>query len=195
MPVDRPQLQTLTSDYKLALILHPDSSHPSASADHFATLNKAYKLLSTPASRTSYLQTGYGWVPSNPAASPTPGQYAESSLDAAMREYARHARAQGAASWEAGAHARGGFREADSRQRARAGYYHQDGSFYHSHPGEDFPFHDAPPKGSGEEIYMSNTRFVALIAGLAAFATAVQYMRMGQVVDNTRDLLVDRHIQ
>lgn len=186
----RSEYSTLTPDYKLALILHPDSSHPSASAEHFATLNKAYKLLSTTASRTSFLQTGYGWIGANPAASPSPGEYHEASADVAMREWARYAKAHGAASWEAGSRARGGFRDSDAGRRA----YRAEG-FYHSHPGEDFPFHDAPPKGNGDEIFMSNSRFVALLAGLAGIGAWIQYYRMGQVVDNTRDLLVDRHIQ
>ncbi|BEI80555.1 hypothetical protein CcaverHIS002_0110840 [Cutaneotrichosporon cavernicola] len=87
--------------YKLALVLHPDSSHPSASAEHFATLNRAYKLLSLQQSRTSYLQTGYGWT------GPTDAEDPHASADAAMRSWARHARASGASSWEAGARARG----------------------------------------------------------------------------------------
>lgn len=186
----RVESRELTLDYKLALILHPDSSHPSASAEHFATLNKAYKLLSTTPSRVSYLQTGYGWDSANPSASPSPGEYQEASADAAMREWARYAKAHGAASWEAGSRARGGFRDSDAG-RAR---YSTDG-FYHTHPGEDFPFHERPPKGNGDEIFMSNSKFVSLIAGLAAFGSAIQFFRLGQVADNTRDLMVDRHIQ
>ncbi|CAK9784909.1 DnaJ-domain-containing protein [Cutaneotrichosporon oleaginosum] len=162
--------------YKLALVLHPDSSHPSASAEHFATLSRAYKLLSVQQSRTSYLQTGYGW--SGPADAEDP----HASADAAMRSWARHARAHGAASWEAGARARG-FRASEGG----AGYYH-------THPGEDFPFHDAPPKGNGDAIFMSNGAFVAFIAGLAGVGTFVQYYRMGAAVDDAKALLVDRHL-
>jgi curved DNA-binding protein CbpA len=158
-------------------VLHPDSSHPSASAEHFATLNRAYKLLSVQQSRTSYLQTGYGW------SGPTDAEDPHASADAAMRSWARHARAHGAASWEAGARARG-FRASEGG----AGYYH-------THPGEDFPFHDAPPKGNGDVIFMSNGAFVAFIAGLAGVGTFIQYYRMGAAVDDTKALLVDRHLQ
>ncbi|GMK57596.1 hypothetical protein CspeluHIS016_0404300 [Cutaneotrichosporon spelunceum] len=162
--------------YKLALVLHPDSSHPSASAEHFATLNRAYKLLSVQQSRTSYLQTGYGW------AGPTGAEDPHASSEAAMRSWARHARANGAASWEAGARARG-FRSSDGN----AGYYH-------SHPGEDFPFHDAPPKGNGDVIFMSNGAFVAFIAGLAGVATFVQYYRIGVSSNDTKAMMVDKHL-
>jgi curved DNA-binding protein CbpA len=51
----------LISDYRLALLLHPDSSHPSSSPANFATLNRAYKLLSTPSSREDYLRSNFGW--------------------------------------------------------------------------------------------------------------------------------------
>jgi curved DNA-binding protein CbpA len=41
--------------------LHPDQKHPAASQDDFATLNRAYSLLSKPHTRAAYLQTGHGW--------------------------------------------------------------------------------------------------------------------------------------
>ncbi|ORY27800.1 hypothetical protein BCR39DRAFT_537331 [Naematelia encephala] len=53
--------------YRLALILHPDSTHPSSSTDHFADLNRAYTLLSSPSSRKLYQQTGHGWSQAGPA--------------------------------------------------------------------------------------------------------------------------------
>ncbi|BEJ17379.1 hypothetical protein CspHIS471_0607800 [Cutaneotrichosporon sp. HIS471] len=162
--------------YKLALVLHPDSSHPSASAEHFATLNRAYKLLSVQQSRTSYLQTGYGWT------GPTDAEDPHASADAAMRSWARQARAHGASSWEAGARARG-FRASDGNS-----------GYYHTHPGEDFPFHDAPPKGNGDVIFMSNGAFVAFIAGLAGVAVFVQYYRVGTASNDFKAVMVDRHL-
>ena len=56
-------------DYRLALLLHPDSSHPSASPSNFATLHRAYTLLSTPRSRQLFEQFGQGWSSSSSDAS------------------------------------------------------------------------------------------------------------------------------
>ena len=48
-------------DYRLALLYHPDSTHPSSSPHAFALLNRAYKLLSSPHARATYHRTGHGW--------------------------------------------------------------------------------------------------------------------------------------
>lgn len=48
-------------DYQIAMMLHPDSAHPQASADHFAALSRAYTLLSDGEARARYLSTGTGW--------------------------------------------------------------------------------------------------------------------------------------
>lgn len=168
------------ADYKLALVLHPDSSHPAASAEHFAILARAYKLLSSSAGRNSYLQSGAGWSPSGAESGGRPE-------DAAMREWARRAKAGGAASWQAGQASRHGFRDSDAGRGAWG--------YYRTHPGaEDFPFHDKPPEGDGKPIFMGNNRFLALIASLAAFAAVFQVLRVGQFADSHRDILVARHI-
>lgn len=49
------------ADYRLALLYHPDSTHPSSSPHHFSLLNRAYKLLSSPHARALYHRTGLGW--------------------------------------------------------------------------------------------------------------------------------------
>jgi len=168
MHTDRP-------DYALALVLHPDSSHPSASAEHFALLNKAYKLLSTQAGRSSYLATGYGWTGTFDAG------YTESSTDAAMRDVIRRARSAGAAEWGGR-----GFRDSDA---GRGAWTYRTRENFHPYTGEEFP------TGGGEELYMSNNKFVALIAALAGIVCVAQIIRFESVSGSARDLLIDRHIQ
>jgi hypothetical protein len=176
--VFQPPLHARTTDYALALVLHPDSAHPSASADHFATLNKAYKLLSTQSGRNSYLTTGYGWQ----GGSFDTG-YAESSSDAAMRDVIRRARHAGAAQWNPR-----GFRDSDAGAGAWT-YRNVDGRQWHPYDA------DGHARGGGEELYMTNTRFMALVATLAGVVVLVLVYRVADVTDNTREMLVDRHIQ
>lgn len=159
-------------------MLHPDSSHPSASAEHFATLNKAYKLLSTQAGRNSYLSTGYGWQ----GGSFDVG-YSESSTDAAMREVIRRARRAGASEWGGR-----GFRDSDAGKGAWT-YRNVDGKQWHPYDA------DGHATGGGEELYMSNNKFVSLIAAIAGIVAFIQFIRMNELADNTREMLVDRHIQ
>jgi curved DNA-binding protein CbpA len=169
----------LAADYALALLLHPDSSHPSASADHFATLNRAYKLLSTPAARNSYLSTGYGWSPS--AGFDT--GYSMRADDEAMREMIRRARRGGAAEWSGR-----GFRDAEAGKGAWA-YRNVNGREWHPYDA------DGHASGGGDGLYMSNNKFMALVAALAGIWAVVQVMRIGGVADHTREALVDRHIR
>jgi curved DNA-binding protein CbpA len=62
---DLPSSSSCTTDYRLALLYHPDSPHPSSSPQNFSLLNRAYKLLSSPHSRALYHRTGLGWGTAN----------------------------------------------------------------------------------------------------------------------------------
>ncbi|WWD22112.1 hypothetical protein CI109_106601 [Kwoniella shandongensis] len=132
--------------YKLALLLHPDSSHPSSSHDHFAVLNRAYRLLGKPSSRNAYVKTGYGWDLSA-VASPRhdPGMYAE-----VLRR-----RQGGAAAWDGSTRR---FRDSDAGKGAWGGF---DGS-QGWRPYEDVHM-GFQPTGPAEERYMSNPRFLAVV--------------------------------
>lgn len=177
-----PSAHILHVDYKLALVLHPDSSHPSASAEHFAMLNKAYKLLSTQSGRSSYLATGYGWATSR-GGSPFDADYAESSTDAAMRETIRRARQGGAAQWRSR-----GFRDSDAGSGAWT-YRNVNGRQWHPYDA------DGHASGGGEELYMSNNKFVMVVAIIAGMITAAQLIRVSTATDTSKDLLMERHIQ
>ncbi|OCF37415.1 hypothetical protein I316_00536 [Kwoniella heveanensis BCC8398] len=180
---DASQAQVKQQYYKLALLLHPDSSHPSSSHDHFATLNRAYKLLSTPSSRNSYLKTGYGWT--NPSSSSSDGPRPPS-------EYGMHAeilrRARGGtASWE-----KRRYRDSDAGRGAWGGF---DGSQgwkpYTDHNGAFNPNmgFDTTATGTGEERYMSNPRFLAVVGIVGAAVAWMQFHRLGQATETHRDLL------
>ncbi|KAK8846828.1 hypothetical protein IAR55_005916 [Kwoniella newhampshirensis] len=133
--------------YKLALLLHPDSSHPSSSHDHFAVLNRAYKLLAQPSSRSAYMKTGYGWDLSSMAAR-TP-------QDPRMHAEVMRRRQGGAAAWDGSTRR---FRDSDAGKGAWGGF---DGS-QGWRPYEDVHM-GFQPTGPGEERYMSNPRFLAVV--------------------------------
>ena len=149
-------------DYRLALLLHPDSSHPSSSPEHFASLHRAYTLLSSPAKRSSYVQTGYGW---DSASSPSGGRRSNHSYEDQMRAEIRY-RAQGGTS---GWHGRGrptyghSFRESEAGRGAWGGFRGGDGKYEAYDTGEF-----SQSQGTGEERYMSNTQFLGLIAGIVS---------------------------
>ncbi|WVR04561.1 hypothetical protein IAU60_001568 [Kwoniella sp. DSM 27419] len=162
--------------YKLALLLHPDSSHPSSSHDHFSTLNKAYTLLSTPSSRKAYLKTGYGWTaPSQPNPRP-PADY---SMHAEIMR-----RSQGGTSgWDAKQRQ---YRDSDAGRGAWGGF---DGSqgwkpYANTHMG-----FDQTATGTGEERYMSNPRFLAVVGIVGAAMAWMQYHRLGSETETHRQLL------
>ena len=134
------------SDYRLARILHPDSSHPSASHDNFAILHKAYTLLSHPGTRSMYLQTGYGWSTDGSVSSD------ESWSDAQMRAEARARRRGGAAAWHT---------QNQPFTRNRDSWTDGTGRAYE----EDFS-----PKGGGEPRYMTNQQFFVVVVGIVSQA-------------------------
>ncbi|WOO82770.1 Chaperone protein DnaJ [Vanrija pseudolonga] len=171
--------------YKLALILHPDSSHPSASAEHFATLNRAYKLLSSPASRASYLQTGTGWsgTPADGGARPEP------SADHWMREAVHRAKRNGAGQYDAHGWGKAGFRASEAGSGAWKRY--GDASDWYTFEEANL---NQGGTGSGDPRYMSNNKFVIVVAALMGIGLWVQLSRVGKVTDSTREHLVDRHV-
>lgn len=118
-------------------MLHPDSAHPSSSPQNFATLHRAYTLLSQPSSRSSYLHTGRGWS--------TPTQSASDVLDANLRaEVLRRGRA--------GA----GFRSSDAGRGAWGGYSGGD----HWRAYGDAGFHGDV---TTEPTYMTHPRFFGVL--------------------------------
>ncbi|RSH90356.1 hypothetical protein EHS25_001690 [Saitozyma podzolica] len=155
--------------YKLAKMVHPDSSHPSSSPTDFATLHKAYTLLSEPSSRSMYLSTGYGWstgTTSNPM----------SWSDAQMRAEVASRRRGGAAAWGPGHR---GYRDSDAGR----------GAWNHSWD-DGYGFQ---PTGTGEERYMSNSRFLALLGAISVVTAWAQYHRAGWAADTHRELLDRQH--
>jgi curved DNA-binding protein CbpA len=145
----------LISDYKLALLLHPDSSHPSSSPEHFASLHKAYTLLSNPQSRNSYIQTGYGWSPSGSTSNNNHNH------EDRMRAEIRYRASRGARQWSNGA--RPMYGDSESGRGAFGGFRGGDGKWEPYDTGE----FDAKG-GTGEERYMSNMQFLCMIAGIVS---------------------------
>lgn len=215
-PPSSAQSFQLTADYKLALILHPDSSHPAASAEHFATLNKAYKLLSDPAQRRSFLQTGYGWASKA-------GGDGVSAYDQAFHDAVQHAKQAGASEWRGR-----GFRDAEAgsgawtyaryAEFARAsegmgqgmagewakshGYYdhRRYGSNWQAGAHTQGGWHPYmadgnAQQGTGEPIYMSNLRFFALIAAFSGIFAFSQMFRATKSAESHKELLRDKHAQ
>ncbi|WRT64858.1 uncharacterized protein IL334_001794 [Kwoniella shivajii] len=160
--------------YKLALLLHPDSSHPSSSHDHFAILNRAYTLLSTPSSRNSYLKTGYGWnLPSQTPNRP-PGDYGMHD------EIMRRARG-GTSNWE-----KRKYRDSDAGKGAWGGFDGTQGwKPYHDH---NMGF-NTNVNGTGEARYMSNPRFLFVLGIVGSSIAWMQYHRLGSATETHRDLL------
>lgn len=146
------------SDYKLALLLHPDSSHPSSSPDHFATLNKAYNLLSKQSSRSAFLKTGYGWDVS------TSSGGTQTWSDSLMRAEIARRRNGGAAAWS-GASRR--YRDSDAGRGAWGGFDGSQGWRPYEDPSKGF---SPPTSGPAEERYMSNPRFLAVVGVAVRFS-------------------------
>ncbi|WVW78565.1 hypothetical protein I302_100521 [Kwoniella bestiolae CBS 10118] len=160
--------------YKLALLLHPDSSHPSSSHDHFSTLNRAYTLLSTPSSRSAYLKTGYGWnLPSQFTPNRPPGDYS-------MHEEIMRRAKGGTSNWEKrkyrdGSPDWGGF----DGSKGWKGFNDQTMNF------DQNTFYN----GTGEERYMSNPRFLFVLGIVGSSLAWMQYHRLGTATETHRDLL------
>ncbi|RXK37580.1 hypothetical protein M231_05122 [Tremella mesenterica] len=155
--------------YTLARLIHPDSSHPSSSTEHFATLHRAYTLLSNPSTRNIYLQTGYGW--SHSSHQPT-----ESWSDAQMRAEIRRRKHAGTAAWGHHQHRH------QHQHYPHGGHYHEwDGGWY------------TPERGEGEERFMSNGKFLALTAGVSVILAWLQYHRFGAIAETHSQLSRQQH--
>ncbi|WVQ84125.1 hypothetical protein IAT38_006270 [Cryptococcus sp. DSM 104549] len=170
--------------YQLALILHPDSSHPSSSPDHFATLNKAYKLLSSSTSRSSFLRTGYGWDVSNHS-------MVKDSSDAAMYAEILRRKRGGAAAWDNNSR---GYRNSDAGRGAWGGF---DGS-KGWRPYEDINAGFRTPNTDNnvkEERYMSNNNFLIVLCIVTAAVAWFQFNRLGYAADSHREMLDKQHFE
>ncbi|TYJ56319.1 hypothetical protein B9479_003011 [Cryptococcus floricola] len=169
--------------YKLALLLHPDSSHPSSSPDHFDTLNKAYNLLSKPSSRSAYSKTGYGWDLASSSSSPGP-----SSVDQWMRAEIHRRRTYGAAAWNPASR---NYRNSDAGKGAWGGF---DGSKgwkpYESKTGFEPPRADT---GAAEERYMSNPRFLAVVGLTSVVVAYFNWSHVGGTSEAHREMLDRQH--
>lgn len=134
--------------YSLALLYHPDSTHPSSSSDNFTTLNKAYKLLSNDHARNMYNRAGVGWSagPDSPANS---GRGADPWNDEMMRAEIRRRGTHhwGSPNYGAG---RGSSHYAQTRWGHAAPGYGAYGMGEHEMTG-------------GKPIYTSNSRFVGAV--------------------------------
>ncbi|UOH81097.1 hypothetical protein LQV05_003759 [Cryptococcus neoformans] len=168
--------------YKLALLLHPDSSHPSSSPDHFATLNKAYNLLSKQSSRSAFLKTGYGWDVS------TSSGGNQTWSDSLMRAEIARRRNGGAAAWN-GASRR--YRDSDAGRGAWGGFDGSQGWRPYEDPSKGF---SPPTSGPAEERYMSNPRFLAVVGVASAVIAWVHWHRLGYAAETHRDMLDKQNI-
>jgi DnaJ-class molecular chaperone len=188
------------ADYKLALLLHPDSSHPSSSPEHFAALHRAYTLLSNPSKRNSYIQTGYGW--SANSANDSPGS--THSYEDRMRAEVRFRARGGAAAWQRRPYGYG-YGESEGGRGAFGGFRGGDGKWEPYDTGEF-----DTKQGTGEERYMTNMQFLGLIAGIVSLSFAslavgtdeksialgwAQFQRFMVVKDQGSELLEKQHLE
>lgn len=101
-----------------------------------------------------------------------------------VREAIRRARANGAHEWRGR-----GFR--DSEAGAGAWGAHRMGA-----DGQWQPYDaDGHASGGGDALYMSNNKFVMVIAILAGIAVWAQWVQIDNVVDTSRASMIDRHVQ
>jgi hypothetical protein len=147
-----PQCLLAHVDYKLAMILHPDSSHPASSHSDFATLHRAYNLLSCRQSRQQYLSSGYGWSSRGDGSAP--------SFDDAMRAEVLRRRSGGAARYGSS------YRRSDAGAGAWGGY--GAGSAWKPNPEDGFP-----EQGKGEALYMSNERFMSIFIAIVSHGLGI----------------------
>jgi hypothetical protein len=144
------------ADYRLAMIYHPDASHPSSSTDNFMALRNAYNLLKNEGTRTTYNRTGVGWSsnPSHSSSGESPSQWQDDMMREQIR---RRANSYGNAYGRGRAHGYG--RGEGAYSQARWGQHAHD---------SDYGFagyaHAGPDRGSQTGNYMSNVRFVGSLA-------------------------------
>lgn len=145
----------LYTDYRLAKLYHPDSTHPSSSTNNFMALRNAYNLLNNDSSRSLYNRTGIGWSSSQPSSSsptsPASGPFGYRDGDEMMRDEIRNR----ARTW--GNPYQNGYNRADGR--GGAGYdqarWGNNGDGYGFGPGFA-GYGNGNPNGN----YTSNFRFV-----------------------------------
>lgn len=144
--------------YSLALLYHPDSTHPSSSSENFTTLNKAYKLLSNDHARSLYNRASVGWSagPDSLANSSRRGGGADPWNDEMMRAEIR--RRQGAHHWGSPNYGPAAGRGSSHYAHARWGHGGAASGFgaYGMGMGEQ-------EMTGGKPIYTSNSRFVGAV--------------------------------
>jgi len=158
------------TDYRLAMLYHPDANHPSASTDNFMALRNAYNLLKEESSRSNYNRTGLGWNAGGSGSSSSSSGSGMNWNDEIMREQIRR-RAYGphrssSSSWGSG-RGEGGYSQARWGGQAGDSDY---GFAGYAHAGQD--------TGNRGGNYTSNTRFIGSVAILVSltqcFSVALQ---------------------
>ncbi|ORX34431.1 hypothetical protein BD324DRAFT_149974 [Kockovaella imperatae] len=154
--------------YRLALILHPDSSHPSASPANFATLHRAYTLLSSSQARQTYERSGQGWT----AGSDTPPPYDHVRADVFFRGRAAAETRRANAS---------------DRDSGAWGYWGVDGKWY------PFPEANVGKETPREPLFVSGANAWALASVGILFLAWVQYHRWDMVMETRLARAADAH--
>ncbi|KAJ9117750.1 hypothetical protein QFC20_000028 [Naganishia adeliensis] len=155
--------------YRLALLYHPDSTHPSSSPHHFSLLNRAYKLLSSPHARATYHRTGLGWGSANDVAAGRTGVGGfNRASDEELRRQAR-ARAYSYAYSGNGASSGGGGAGYTGYANGRGGHAYDQARWGEGPDGMGNP----NPNGN----YTTNTRFIGSLFIISVLFSMIQYNR------------------
>lgn len=107
-----------------------------------------------------------------------------------MREAVHRAKRNGAGPYDAHGWGKAGFRASEGGSSA---WRRGDSSDWYTF--EEAYLHQSGGAGSGEPRYMSNNKFVIVVAALMGIGLWVQLSRVGKMTDSTREHLVDRHVQ
>lgn len=171
--------------YRLAMLYHPDSSHPSSSTDNFMALRNAYNLLNNENSRSLYNRTGIGWSSSSPSsssASSSSGGMGFRHGDEMMRDEIRN-RARHWGNPHAYGYAYGNARGEAGYNQARWG---NNGDGYSA----GFAGHgNGNPNGN----YTSNYRFVSSVMVFSVIFGIFQYERASRSAQWHKDLVERNH--
>ncbi|GHJ83845.1 hypothetical protein NliqN6_0247 [Naganishia liquefaciens] len=166
--------------YRLALLYHPDSTHPSSSPHNFSLLNRAYKLLSSPHSRATYHRTGHGWGTAHDVAAGRTGGAAGGFNRASDEELRRQARARAYSYAYSSGGSTGYGRGGQAYDQARwGGTDRQEGGA-------------GGPNPNGN--YTTNTRFIGSLLIVSVLFSLIQYNRALNASLWTQELLDAKHM-
>jgi hypothetical protein len=157
------------ADYRLALLYHPDSTHPSSSPHHFSLLNRAYKLLSSPHARALYHRTGLGWGTAHDVAAGRTGG-AGGFNRASDEELRRQARARAYNYAYSGSGSSGGGAGYAGYANGRGGQSYDQARWGAGHEGPD-GMGNPNPNGN----YTTNTRFIGSLLIVVSISPGCDY--------------------